>query len=80
MTTMKLFARRPTYGAEHLVNGYDWPALQGTTVVDVSRLKGGHIWFLFCTYNPYYSLSTFRTLLSFVALTQHFSVEAQLAT
>lgn len=37
MTTMNLFAKRPTYGAVHLVDGYDWSALQSKTVVDVSR-------------------------------------------
>lgn len=29
MTTMKFFTKRPAYGAIHLVNGYDWSALQG---------------------------------------------------
>lgn len=37
MTTMKFFSKRTAYGAMHLVNGYDWSALQSGVVVDVSR-------------------------------------------
>lgn len=80
-TTMKLFAKRPTYSAAHLVNGYDWSALQSKTVVDVSRPSRADI---SGSYSAHITLAIlfllFRMLLSFVALTQHFSVEAQPAT
>jgi hypothetical protein len=81
MTTMKLFAKRPTYDAVHLVNGYDWSALQGKTVVDVSRRSRADM-------SGSYSASIttaivfllFHMLLSLVVLTQRLSVEAQPAT
>lgn len=44
MTTMKFFGKRPAHGAMHLVNGYDWSALQGKLVVDVSRPEVSRLW------------------------------------
>jgi hypothetical protein len=57
MTTMKFFSKRPAYGVMHLVNGYDWSALQGKVVVDVSRpLRGDSVKISFSTFGTSHSL------------------------
>jgi hypothetical protein len=81
MTTMKFFAKRPTYGAVHLVNGYDWSALQGKTLVNVNRFSRADIsGFLFCTYNSCYSLFAFPYTPVICRIDTAFSVKAQPAT
>jgi hypothetical protein len=73
MTTMKLFAKRPTYSAVHLVNGYDWSALRGKTVVDVSCPSTADISGSYSAHTTIAILFLlFLTLLLFVTLTRKF--------